>query len=236
MEEPRAPRPAPATRARLLQTRAFMSAPTLPASAQSASLLRTLRFSICQHAAQPPNGIGWLHEIKHDGHRVAVITDGRGGAVLRSRNGYDVTHRFGAAIRGLGAFGRAVVLDGEIAAPDAQGVTHLDGLNEALDGRSPERLALFRLRSPAPRRPRSQQLPARACRRRRRAACPQCRMRLLPPYGATRIRPRRLHLNVGTRNPTHSSTFADEVSTRSSQCTSSARSSSVSLQASSPSF
>jgi bifunctional non-homologous end joining protein LigD len=115
----------------------------LPAGAQSAPLPRTLRFSICQHAAGPLRGTEWLHEIKHDGHRVAVITDGRGGAVLRSRNGYDVTHRFGAAIGGLAELGRAMVLDGEIAAPDAKGVTHLDGLNEAIDGRSPERLAYF---------------------------------------------------------------------------------------------
>jgi bifunctional non-homologous end joining protein LigD len=74
---------------------------------------------------------------------VAVITDGRGGAVRRSRNGYDVTHRFGTAIGGLAELGRAMVLDGEIAAPDEKGVTHLDALNEAIDGRLPERLAYF---------------------------------------------------------------------------------------------
>jgi bifunctional non-homologous end joining protein LigD len=118
-----------------------MSARMLPAGAQRAPLPRTLRFSICQHAAEPPGGTGWLHEIKHDGHRVAVITDGRGGAVLRSRNGYDVTDRFGAAVGGLAELGRAVVLDGEIAAPDEKGLTHLDGLKEAIDGRLLERLA-----------------------------------------------------------------------------------------------
>jgi bifunctional non-homologous end joining protein LigD len=78
-----------------------MSARILPAGAQSAPLPRFLRFSICQHAAEPPGGTGWLHEIRRDGHRVAVITDGQGSSVLRSRNGYDVTHRFGAAIGGL---------------------------------------------------------------------------------------------------------------------------------------
>jgi bifunctional non-homologous end joining protein LigD len=90
-----------------------------------------------------PCGTGWLHEIKHNGHRVAVITDGQGSAVLRSRNGYNVTHRFGAAIGGLAELGRAMILDGEIAAPDEKGVTPLDGLNEAIDGRLPERLAYF---------------------------------------------------------------------------------------------
>jgi bifunctional non-homologous end joining protein LigD len=120
-----------------------MSARVLPAGARSAPLPRTLGFSICQHAAEPAGGTGWLHEIKHDGHRVAVITDGQGSAVLRSRNGYDVTHRFGAAISGLAELGRAMVLDGEIAAPDEKGVTHLDGLNEAIDSRLPERLAYF---------------------------------------------------------------------------------------------
>jgi ATP-dependent DNA ligase len=36
-----------------------------------------------------------------------------------------------------------MVLDGEIAAPDEEGVTHLDGLNEAIDGGLAHRLAYF---------------------------------------------------------------------------------------------
>jgi bifunctional non-homologous end joining protein LigD len=100
-----------------------------PVGAKAAPLPRRVSFAVCQHAVHPPAGAGWLREVKHDRHRVAAIVDGRGGAVLRSRNGYDVTHRFGAALAGLAELGRAMVLDGEIAAPDENGVTHLDGLN-----------------------------------------------------------------------------------------------------------
>jgi bifunctional non-homologous end joining protein LigD len=114
-----------------------------PAGAKAAPLRRRVSFAVCQHAADPPVGEGWLHEVKHDGHRVAVIIDGRGRAVLRSRNGYDITGRFGAAVSGLDELGRAMVLDGEIAAPDENGVTHLDGLNEAIDGGLAHRLAYF---------------------------------------------------------------------------------------------
>jgi hypothetical protein len=62
-----------------------------PAGAEAAPLPRRLSFAICQNAVDPPSGAGWLHEVKHDGHRVAVIADGRGKVMLRSRNGYDVT-------------------------------------------------------------------------------------------------------------------------------------------------
>jgi len=40
-----------------------------------------------------PNGEGWLHEIKHDGHRLAAILDGRGGLKLISGKGYDRAER-----------------------------------------------------------------------------------------------------------------------------------------------
>jgi len=33
-----------------------------------------------------PDGEGWLHEIKHDGHRLAGILGGRGGLMLISRS------------------------------------------------------------------------------------------------------------------------------------------------------
>jgi ATP-dependent DNA ligase len=41
------------------------------------------------------------------------------------------------------AEGREYVLDGEIAVPDDRGVTHIGHLQDALDGRQPDRLAYF---------------------------------------------------------------------------------------------
>ena len=41
---------------------------------------------------------GWLYEVKHDGHRLAVIAGG-GEVRLLSRNGYERTKQFGAVFR-----------------------------------------------------------------------------------------------------------------------------------------
>jgi hypothetical protein len=51
-------------------------------------------------------GLVWLHEIKHDGYRLAAILDGTGGLKLISRNGNDRTPCF--ARRSVGCFRPAV--------------------------------------------------------------------------------------------------------------------------------
>ena len=83
-----------------------------------------------------PDGEGWLHEIKHDGHRLIAIVDGGGRLSLVSRNGYDRTEAFGAPFAPLAAAGHELVIDGEIAVPDDRGVTHLDFLDDAISRRS----------------------------------------------------------------------------------------------------
>jgi ATP-dependent DNA ligase len=40
----------------------------------------------------PPAGPGWMHEIKHDGHRLIVRRDGAGVRLL-TRRGHDWTER-----------------------------------------------------------------------------------------------------------------------------------------------
>jgi ATP-dependent DNA ligase len=85
----------------------------------------------------------WLHEIKHDGHRLVAILDGHGGLKLISRGGHDRTPLFGSPFFDLLPFDREIVLDGEIAVPDDRGVTHISELQDAIAGRRPERLAYF---------------------------------------------------------------------------------------------
>jgi bifunctional non-homologous end joining protein LigD len=95
-------------------------------------------------ATAPPDGKGWLHEIKHDGHRLVAIVPGYGQLRLLSRNGHDRSAAFREPFRRLVDAGLPpVVLDGEIAVPDDRGVTHLDWLSEATTERRPERLAYF---------------------------------------------------------------------------------------------
>jgi bifunctional non-homologous end joining protein LigD len=116
---------------------------SIPSAAVRAGLSPSLRLQIVTPAANPPTGNGWLHEIKHDGHRLIAVIDARGQLSLISRNGFDRTPLFRAPFRKLAAAGRELVLDGEIAVPDERGVTHLDLLNDAIGGRQPDRLAYF---------------------------------------------------------------------------------------------
>jgi bifunctional non-homologous end joining protein LigD len=114
-----------------------------PARGIAADLPTRIRFQVCSAAAEPPSGDGWLHEIKHDGHRLLAIVDGAGGLRLVSRNGYDRTELFRAPFNRLAALGRDLVLDGEIAVPDERGATHIGDLQEALARGDSDRLAYF---------------------------------------------------------------------------------------------
>ena len=76
-----------------------------------------------------PTGHGWLYEPKWDGYRALVRIAG-GEATLTSRNGIDLTERFGDVAR---AAARAVrtpfaVLDGEICALDESGSARFEAL------------------------------------------------------------------------------------------------------------
>jgi hypothetical protein len=49
---------------------------SFPAGAKSAPLPSRVAFQLAVSSAEPPEGGEWLHEIKHDGHRLADIIDG----------------------------------------------------------------------------------------------------------------------------------------------------------------
>jgi bifunctional non-homologous end joining protein LigD len=68
----------------------------------------------------PPNGDGWLHEIKHDGYRVQAHFDGEPRIYTRSGNEWAARMpTIAAALRALSA--NNVVLDGELVAVDRKG-------------------------------------------------------------------------------------------------------------------
>ncbi|HET9848694.1 MAG TPA: hypothetical protein VFR68_09090 [Candidatus Dormibacteraeota bacterium] len=120
-----------------------MPAMHIPRAAVAACLPRNIRPQVALSCASPPPGENWMHEPKHDGHRLIVITDGNGALKLVSRNGIDRTALFRAPFLDLADVDRAMVLDGEIAVPDDRGVTHIDALNDAIGDRRPDRLAYF---------------------------------------------------------------------------------------------
>ena len=92
---------------------------SLPPGAVPANLPADVRPQIVTACKRPPSGDGWLHEIKHDGHRLVAILPGDGKLMLLSRNGYDRTRIFRKPFRPmLDARLPAMVLDGEIVALD----------------------------------------------------------------------------------------------------------------------
>jgi bifunctional non-homologous end joining protein LigD len=116
----------------------------VPKEAVRTELPAEIRFLVSSSAAEPPAGLDWLHEIKHDGHRLLAVTDGCGSLTLRSRNGFDRTHLFRAPFDKLANASHQLVLDGEICAPDDDGVTHIDRLNDAISRYGkPEHLAYY---------------------------------------------------------------------------------------------
>ena len=93
--------------------------------------------SLATLVESPPEGDGWVHEIKYDGYRIAARAGG-GDARLFSRNGLDWTERFpevAAALRTLPASG--TWLDGEVVVFDERGVSDFGRLQRHLkDGRA----------------------------------------------------------------------------------------------------
>jgi bifunctional non-homologous end joining protein LigD len=73
-------------------------------------------------APQPPSGVLWLHEIKHDGFRVVARKDGDR-VRLYSRPGNDLTYRFPLIVEALAKLSsRSCIIDGEAVACDDNGL------------------------------------------------------------------------------------------------------------------
>ena len=84
---------------------------------------------------QPPEGRGWIHEIKHDGFRTLLLID-REGARAFTRNGFDWSHRYPGIIAEAAALRcRSAILDGEVIVQDERGASDFEALQAALSSR-----------------------------------------------------------------------------------------------------
>jgi bifunctional non-homologous end joining protein LigD len=86
----------------------------------------------------PPEGDGWLHEIKHDGYRIVARIE-EGEVRLVSRNGKDWTKEFPQVARDLGRLpAGTALLDGEVAAVLPSGASSFQALQRrAASGAAP---------------------------------------------------------------------------------------------------
>jgi bifunctional non-homologous end joining protein LigD len=91
---------------------------------------------------QPPEGIHWIHEIKHDGYRCQVLLE-RGQARVLTRNGHDWTDRYPSIARAASSLRcRSAIIDGEAIVQDGDGASDFDSLNSAMRWR-PESIILY---------------------------------------------------------------------------------------------
>ena len=91
----------------------------------------------------PPEGDGWLTEIKLDGYRILASLD-RGKVRLLTRNGNDWTDRLPAVARAVGRLHvEQALLDGELVAVDQDGVSSFPALQAALSGGRDQTLVYY---------------------------------------------------------------------------------------------
>jgi bifunctional non-homologous end joining protein LigD len=104
---------------------------------------RTLRPQLATLVTEPPEGGGWLHELKFDGYRILGRVQG-GRARLISRNGNDWTGNFPSLAAALEALPLSQgVIDGEVAVLQPDGTTSFQALQNALSARAQGELVYF---------------------------------------------------------------------------------------------
>ncbi|HUQ01402.1 MAG TPA: non-homologous end-joining DNA ligase [Kofleriaceae bacterium] len=99
-------------------------------------LARRYAPQLAQLVSHPPEGSGWVHELKLDGYRAGAVK--QGGAVrIISRRGRDLTAEFPElvlALRSMAA--RDALVDGEIVMLDARGRTDFQALQNRATSRA----------------------------------------------------------------------------------------------------
>ena len=123
-EAPRgAPRRGAAARSMTAARRMPARSVTVPRRTPAPASPASVPLSLATLVEEPPEGDGWLHEIKYDGYRIAARVD-RSGVRLFSRNGLDWTARFSEVAEALEALATdGAWLDGEVVVLDARGVS-----------------------------------------------------------------------------------------------------------------
>ncbi|HEY6445033.1 MAG TPA: DNA ligase D [Acidobacteriaceae bacterium] len=97
--------------------------------------------------SEPPEGDGWLHELKLDGYRIQIHIDGEGAkrrARLLTRKGLDWTHRMRPIAEAAAQLPvHAAILDGEVVVLSAEGTSSFADLQAAFDEGAKHPLTYF---------------------------------------------------------------------------------------------
>ncbi|MBY0610853.1 MAG: DNA ligase D [Beijerinckiaceae bacterium] len=104
-----------------------------PAKSAKVTLPAFIPPCLCELHEEPPEGAGWLHEIKYDGYRMQFALAGDT-VRIATRAGHDWTSRFTALASDAEALGVAeAVIDGEIVVFDERGISNFAALVAALE-------------------------------------------------------------------------------------------------------
>jgi bifunctional non-homologous end joining protein LigD len=88
----------------------------------------SISFEAClpRQAKEPPNGPGWIHEMKHDGFRILARKDGNR-VKLITRNGYDFADRYPLIVDGIVSLPvETCIIEGEAIVVDQNGLSIFD--------------------------------------------------------------------------------------------------------------
>ena len=97
-------------------------------------------FQLATLSAAPPEGAGWVHEIKYDGYRVRLAVES-GAARVLTRGGEDWSERMGTLARAAAALPvRSALLDGEVVVFGQDGAPDFGALQSALSERRDDRI------------------------------------------------------------------------------------------------
>jgi ATP-dependent DNA ligase len=102
-----------------------------------------VKFEPCipSKAPVPPTGGNWVHEVKHDGYRLIARREG-GRVTLRTRGGYNWAARYPRIVASvLSLRVGSIVIDGEVACLNAEGVSDFDALHSGRNDSSASLLA-----------------------------------------------------------------------------------------------
>ncbi len=90
-----------------------------------------------------PDTKGWVHEIKFDGYRIQARI-GNGKVTLKTRTGLDWTNKFPAVESACSAMSaHDVILDGEIASIDENGISNFSALQDDLKNGRHDRMVYY---------------------------------------------------------------------------------------------
>lgn len=93
--------------------------------------------------SRPPEGAGWLHEVKYDGYRLQIHVQQKRVTVF-TRNGNDWTDKFPSIVKEFSGYGLdSAIVDGEAVVLDENGRSNFQRLQNALELGSKERVVFY---------------------------------------------------------------------------------------------